>query len=360
MTSNNPISFLGWSNAERLDAFTKWLDSIKDPFAIQVSTLRQASADASFRRYFRIDSALKTHPTLIIMDAPPEQENSQPFVDIAKLMQQAGITVPEILNWDKDNGFMLLSDLGSETILQAIEKQPENAQLAESLMREAIPILVKWQQSSQPAVLPSFDEAVLRRDLSLFSEWYVGKYRQISLSDTQQKVWEQCVNLIVERCLAMPQVYVHRDYMPRNLMVSPSSSVDQPVLGVLDFQDALYGPIAYDIASFMRDAFHSWDESFVLDMTIRYWQAAQAAGLPVQPDFSDFWMDVEWMGLQRHLKVMGIFARLTLRDGKPKYLADTPRFLHYVRETTHRYRELHPLFKLINEIENETPETAFY
>lgn len=357
---NNPISSLGWNNTERLEAFTAWLVSLKDQFGIQESTLRAASADASFRRYFRVDSSIKAHPTLIIMDAPPEQENSEPFVRICGLMQQAGLHTPEILNWDKSNGFMLLTDLGGQTILQAIEEKPKDMALARDLMRGAIPVLVRWQQSSKPGVLPEFDEAIMRRDLQLFSDWYVEKYREVTLSEEQKQVLKQSEDLIVQRCLASPKVYVHRDYMPRNLMVSGFLAEGQPILGVLDFQDALYGPITYDIASLMRDAFHSWDEAFVLDITIRYWQAAQAAGLPVPEDFSEFWMDVEWMGLQRHLKVMGIFARLTLRDGKPKYLADTPRFLRYVRETCSRYRELHPLFKLINQIEDETPVTAYY
>jgi len=183
--------------------------------------------------------------------------------------------------------------------------------------------------------------------LQLFPEWYLGRHRGAQLSEKQRAVLERSFALIVENNLVAPQVFVHRDFMPRNLMLMDEASA----LGVLDFQDAVYGPITYDIASLMRDAFLSWDESFVIDITARYWQAARKAGLPVDEDFGSFYRAVEWMGLQRHLKVAGIFARLTLRDGKPRYLADAPRFIAYIRATARRYRELVPLLRLIDEIE---------
>ena len=210
---------------------------------------------------------------------------------------------------------------------------------------QAIDALITLQLASQPGVLPVYDAAVLQRELALFPDWYIAQHRGITLDEKQRATLDSVFAQIVANNLAVPSVTVHRDFMPRNLMVGNTQ------LGVLDFQDALYGPITYDIASLMRDAFISWEEDLVLDITIRYWQRARKAGLPVGDDFGEFYRSVEWMGLQRHLKVAGIFARLTLRDGKPKYLADAPRFIHYIRSTASRYRELTPLLRLIDKIE---------
>jgi N-acetylmuramate 1-kinase len=307
------------------------------------------------------------------MDAPPAQENCQPFVDIARLMAQAGLQVPDILAWDKDQGFMLLTDLGAKTMMEVINPQLSDA-LAEpnfELYMQAVDALIAWQLASKPGVLPPYDEALLRRELALFPDWYLAKHKGITLDKTQQAVLDHAFSLIVQRNLAVPSVYVHRDFMPRNLMVIEPKTADgkrisQRSLGVLDFQDAVYGPITYDIASLMRDAFLTWEEPFVLDITIRYWQKAVKVGLlgansPTGwgADFGEFYRAVEWQALQRHLKILGIFARLTLRDGKPKYLADTPRFINYVRKTADRYRELGPFLKLIDQIEGIETATGF-
>jgi len=190
---------------------------------------------------------------------------------------------------------------------------------------------------------------LLARELSLFPDWYLARHRGIAVEGSVRQTLDATFKLIIERNLASSSVYVHRDFMPRNLMMPAAAG--EPRLGVLDFQDAVEGPITYDIASLMRDAFLSWDEEFVLDITIRYWEKALKAGLPVDRDFGEFYRAVEWMGLQRHLKVAGIFARLTLRDGKPKYLADAPRFIGYIRSTASRYRELAPLLRLLDEVE---------
>jgi aminoglycoside/choline kinase family phosphotransferase len=252
---------------------------------------------------------------------------------------------------------MLLSDLGDVTMMSAIE--PERSQANHGLYMQAVDTLVQWQLSSRPGVLPPYDAALLNRELSLFPDWYLAQHRGVQLQGAQREVFDKAFALIVQRNLAAPSVYVHRDFMPRNLMMP----FQNERLGVLDFQDAVYGPISYDIASLMRDAFLTWDEDFVLDITIRYWEKARKAGLmdfeDWHSDFGAFYRAVEWMGLQRHLKVAGIFARLTLRDGKPKYLADAPRFLHYIRTTCDRYRELGPLLKLIDEIEGTTPQVGF-
>jgi aminoglycoside/choline kinase family phosphotransferase len=309
-----------------------------------------ASADASFRRYLRIDSA---NASLVIMDAPPDKEDSRPFVKVAQLMQAAGLRVPDILTWDEPNGFLLLTDLGSHTMMQVID--PVAAPPLDLYMN-AVDVLVQWQLASKPGVLPPYDNALLRRELELFAQWYVAQHRNITLDTAQRATLDAAFDCIVQNNLSWPSVYVHRDFMPRNLMAPTLATA---TLGVLDFQDAVYGPITYDIASLMRDAFLSWEEDFCLDVTIRYWQKARQAGLPVGDDFGEFYRGVEWMGLQRHLKVTGIFARLTLRDGKPHYLADTPRFIGYMRATCARYGELKPLLRLIEKIDGIEVPNAF-
>ena len=360
-----------WPDAQREQAFQVWLQGIARQHQLVTETLRPASADASFRRYFRIDgqSTGSKADSLIIMDAPPAQENCKPFVDIAHLMAQAGLQVPDILAWDEAQGFMLLTDLGAKTMMEAINPQLSD-ELAEpnfDLYMQAVDALIDWQLASKPDVLPPYDEALLRRELALFPDWYLAKHKGVTLDKTQQATLDNAFSLIVQRNMAVPSVYVHRDYMPRNLMViEPTTSDGKRRLGVLDFQDAVYGPITYDIASLMRDAFLSWEEPFVLDITIRYWQKAVKVGLLGEnsptgwgADFGEFYRAVEWQALQRHLKILGIFARLTLRDGKPKYLADTPRFINYVRKTADRYRELGPFLKLIDQIEGIETATGF-
>ena len=325
---------------------------------LRPETLRPASADASFRRYLRLDTA--SGASLVVMDAPPDKENCRPFVQVQALMQQAGLRVPEILAWDEAHGFMLLSDLGAQTVIEVLN--PENPQAALEWYRLAVDALLDWQQASRPGVLPPYDEALLRRELQLFPDWYVARHRGVALDAAQQATLAQAFDRIVANSLAAPSVFVHRDFMMRNLMVPPTGVR----LGVLDFQDAVYGPITYDIASLLRDAFISWEEDFIIDITIRYWEKARKAGLVGAnsasgwgDDFGEFYRGVEWMGLQRHLKVAGIFARLTLRDGKPKYLADAPRFIAYIRATANRYRQLGPLLKMLDQIEGTEPVVGF-
>ncbi len=344
-----PVS---WSDPSRQRAFGNWLQAIAGPQGLDTASVRLASADASFRRYLRVDAAAGSR---IIMDAPPEKENCEPFVRIDRLMADAGLNVPQVLAWDEAQGFMLLSDLGSQTMMEVI--QPDAPQANHGLYMKAVDALITWQLASKPGVLPTYDEALLSRELALFPDWYLGQHRGVTLEGEALQTLQEAFEKIVARNLAQPQVYVHRDFMPRNLMIPSDPS--EPRLGVLDFQDAVYGPITYDIASLMRDAFLSWDEDFVLDISIRYWEKARKAGLPVGGDFGEFYRGIEWMGLQRHLKVAGIFARLTLRDGKPRYLADTPRFMNYIRHAADRYRELGPFLKVIDQIEGTEPAVGF-
>jgi aminoglycoside/choline kinase family phosphotransferase len=259
---------------------------------------------------------------------------------VAGLLRAAGLHAPRIHAQDLGQGFLLLDDLGRRTYLDAFT--PENAP---ALMRDASGALIQWQLATRPGELPPYDAALLRREMALFPEWYAARHLTRPLSAVQHAAFDSVCALLVASALAQPAVYVHRDYMPRNLMLS------EPNPGVLDFQDAVLGPITYDIASLMRDAFLSWEEERVLDWTVRYWELARKAGLPVAADFAEFWRAFEWMGLQRHLKVLGIFARLTHRDGKEKFVADTPRFVGYARAVSRRYAELAPLARLLDELE---------
>ena len=329
-----------WTDPQRARQFAHWLEKTIPAHGLQPATLRLASADASFRRF-------DANPgSCIIMDAPPERENCQPFVKVARLMHAAGLHAPEVLAWDEPQGFMLLSDLGGPTLLQVIDAANPQANLP--LYLQAVDVLIAWQLASRPDVLPPYDAALLRRELELFPNWYLVQHKGLSIDKEMRFTLDNTFRQIIAANLAQPSVYVHRDFMPRNLMAPTTPG---GALGVLDFQDAVYGPITYDIASLMRDAFLSWDEDFCLDVTVRYWEKARQAGLPVGDDFGEFYRGVEWMGLQRHLKVAGIFARLTLRDGKPQYLADTPRFIGYIRATCARYRELKPLMRLVDKAE---------
>jgi hypothetical protein len=342
-----PSADIVWNDVERQRHFDAWLSQIAPSHGLHVNSQRLASADASFRRYFRIDGVFKSVPcTHIIMDAPPDKENCQPFVKVAALMQSAGLHAPQVLAWDEAQGFMLLTDLGAQTMMQVINREVPQANLP--LYLQAVDALLAWQLSSKPSVLPPYDEPLLRRELELFPDWYLARHKGLVVDGTMRQTLDKAFQHIVSQNLSWPSVFVHRDFMPRNLMAAPAMAGH---LGVLDFQDAVYGPVTYDIASLMRDAFLSWEEDFCLDVTIRYWDKARKAGLPVGNDFGEFYRGVEWMGLQRHLKVAGIFARLTLRDGKPQYLADTPRFIHYIRSTCERYRELKPLLRLIDKAE---------
>jgi len=384
-STTSPTSPVVWPDAARQAAFEQWLAQLVPAHQLLPASLRPASADASFRRYLRIDSA--TGASCIVMDAPPDKENCRPFVLVQGLMAAAGLNVPQILAWNEPGGFMLLSDLGHQTLIERLD--PAQPQDAYAWYQQATDVLLQWQLASKPGVLPAYDEALLRRELALFPDWYLAKHRGIALDDKQQATLASAFDAIVAHNLAAPSVFVHRDFMTRNLMAPtlpaargslppggalaalgrPGGGSDGAAdvrLGVLDFQDAVYGPITYDIASLLRDAFISWEEEFVIDITVRYWEKARKAGLLGATsasgwgdDFGEFYRSVEWMGLQRHLKVAGIFARLTLRDGKPKYLADAPRFMGYIRATAHRYRQLGPLLKMLDQIEGTEPVTGF-
>ena len=324
----------------RLQHLEVWLDEqLAVLFAEQnwgvvpPATLTAASSDASFRRYFRWEGAGRS---FVVMDAPPPQENCKPFVDIAFLLAKSGINVPKIYAEDLERGFLLLNDLGNKTYLDVIDS--ENA---DDLFKDALDALLAFQQLPMVAPLPSYDVALLRRELELFPEWYVKRELGIEFDAAQQMLWQNVTDLLIDSALAQPKVLVHRDYMPRNLMLS------EPNPGVLDFQDAVYGPVTYDVTCLFKDAFLSWPEERVRVWLEHYWQQAGDLGIPVQPEFEDFLRASDLMGVQRHLKVIGIFARICHRDGKPRYLADVPRFFAYIDAVIARRPELAELDVLL-------------
>lgn len=328
---------------QRQQHLIEWLRSIYPAHHIEIAP---ASADASFRRYFRVTLAEKPDQTdlrvtRIAMDAPPPQEDCRPFVHVAELFARSGVNVPRIYAKNIEQGFLLLSDFGATTYLQDLQ----TGLSPRELYGAATDALIHIQLASVESELPPYDEALLRRELDLFPDWYVSKHLNILLSDKQKAALETVFRRILDNNLAQPRVAVHRDFHSRNLMVTPENSP-----GVLDFQDAVYGPITYDLASLFKDAYIHWDEDLVMDWLIRYWEKARKVGLPVRSDFGDFYRDYEWMGVQRHIKVLGIFARLSHRDGKDSYLQDMPLVFNHLHRTCSRYIDLKPLQVLLEEL----------
>ena len=343
-----------WVDRSRQDAFNKWLDAITPRHGLVAATLRSASSDASFRRYLRI-SGTSGH-TFIVMDAPPPQEDVRPFIQVAAMLEAAGLNAPRVLERHLSEGFLLLSDLGSQLYLQALQEAVAQREFgrADRLMRDAITALLQWQTRADAGALPAYDDALLTRELALFPDWCVGRELGVVWTSGEASQWQAACELLVASALAQGSVAVHRDYMPRNLMVC------EPNPGILDFQDAVRGPVAYDMASLLRDAFISWDEETELDWAVRYWQAARKAGLPVPEDFGEFWRQLEWIGLQRHLKVLGIFCRLKHRDGKPRYSEDLSRFFAYAHKVASRYNGLRPLARLLEPLMGAQRTDVYY
>jgi len=321
----------------RLNTLRNWLKGLEASWQLDLPTLAPASADASFRRYFRIQSQNPNFGTFIVMDAPPQHEPLDTFIKVDLLLSEAGLNVPKILEKDLDQGFLLIGDLGNKTYLSEL-----NDDTANQLYKDATHALVQMQLASKPDVLPNYDEALLQRELDLFPEWYLKKHLNIELSEIQDLQLKQAFALIIENNLNQSKVYVHRDFHSRNLMVTEQNNP-----GVLDFQDAVYGPITYDASSLWKDAYIAWPEENVIDWVIKFWEEGRRTGLPMPTDFGQFYRDFEWMGLQRHLKVLGIFARLFHRDGKDGYLNDIPLVLNYAIATANRYIELKPLARIL-------------
>ena len=319
----------------RLVELERWLGA---QFPSQAFTLAPASEDASFRRYWRLVFA--DGRTFVAMDAPPDKEDSRPFVHVAGLFAAAGAHVPSIHAQDLAAGFLLLEDLGTATYLDCLERGED----PKPLYGAANDTLIRIQEASRAGALPEYDRALLERELNLFPDWYLAKQLRRELAAPERAVLQAAFEALLGNNLAQPRVFVHRDYHSRNLMWC-----ERPP-GVLDFQDAVYGPITYDLVSLLRDAYVRRDEEAVIDGAVRYWEKARKAGLPVRADFGEFYRDFEWMGAQRQLKVIGIFARLAHRDGKRRYLADIPLVMAYLLVACRRYRELAPLARLLEEL----------
>jgi len=318
----------------RLEQLRAWLGTV---LGAEPGSLQPISSDASFRRYFRLRHG---GDTLVAMDSPPDREPPAPFVHVAALLRGAGVNAPRILEADLEHGFLLLSDLGRRSYLEVLDH--ENA---DELFGDALAALVRWQLATRPGELLLYDRARLRAELELFADWYVGAHLGLPLRGKRREAWAGTCELLLDSALAQPRVYVHRDYMPRNLLLS------DPNPGVIDFQDALEGPVTYDVVCLFRDAFLSWEEERVRDWALEYREHAERAGLPVPAGRDEFLRAFDWMGMQRHLKVLGIFARLCHRDGKPAYIADAPRFLAYLRTAAHRYAAFRGLLRLLDELE---------
>jgi len=330
----------------RFDQLQQWLAA---QLPGQSFELAPASADASFRRYFRVSFA-DGSPSRIVMDAPPEHEDCRPWLQVAELFTTAGVHVPQVLAHDTAQGFLLLSDLGQRTYLQVL-----NADNAHGLYAEALGSLIAIQAASRPGVLPEYSRELLMRELQLFPDWYIARHKGFQLNDSQRAMLEAVFARLLAVHLDEPKVFVHRDYHSRNLMHLENGR--NP--GIIDFQDAVYGPLSYDLVSLFKDAYISWEEEFILDLLARYWDAARRVGLPVRRNFADFHREFEWMGVQRHLKVLGIFARLYHRDGKEAYLKEMPRVLDYLRRACRRYGELAPLLKLLDQLDPEPVEVGY-
>ncbi len=340
----SPFLAIGFPGVERIEQIQDWLAT---QLPGQTYTLAPASNDASFRSYLRVSPL--GGESLILMDAPPAHEDVRPWLQVQRLFQGAGARVPAVLAQDLEQGFLLLSDLGSTTYLAALQGGGD----ADQLYRAAIDTLIAIQRASRPGSLPPYDRTLLLRELNLFPDWYLGRHVPIGFDDAQRNALAALFDRILAVNLAEPQVFVHRDYHSRNLMAGSDSP------GVIDFQDAVHGPLSYDLVSLFKDAYLAWEEERTLDWLARYWEKAKKAGLPVRADFGEFFRDYEWMGVQRHIKVLGIFARLYHRDGKDGYLKDMPLVAHYLRAACARYSELTPLLRLLDRIENRQAQVGY-
>jgi aminoglycoside/choline kinase family phosphotransferase len=329
----------------RRQALLAWLRTCAPGPTLRLDTLRPASSDASFRRYFRVDRVDPAAGSLIAMDAPPEREDSGPFVHVAALFAAAGASTPQVFEADLDQGFLLLSDLGPTTYAEALADPARDEASVEQLYRDALATLVRLQAATREQALPPYDRARLLAEMRLFPDWYVARHLGATLAAAQAQALESVFEQLTRAALAQPQVYVHRDYHCRNLMVLAQGNP-----GVLDFQDAVLGPVTYDLVSLLRDAYVDWTEERQIDWSVRWWEQARAAGVAVGSDFGQVWRDFEWMGLQRHLKVLGIFARLAYRDGKERYLADLPRVMRHTLGVARRYDAFAPLVRLLESL----------
>lgn len=337
----------------RLDLLKNWLNTLQAKYQLNLDTLRPASSDASFRRYFRVNTP---DSTLIIMDAPPAHEDCKPFIDIAQRLAAVGLNTPRILEQNLDDGFLILNDLGNQTYYQRLQSDISDGEL-QSIYRDALAAMVDMQKADTTG-LPVYNRDRLLTELGLFNEWYVQQYHQTTLTEKEQIQLTQMFDLLVDHNDKQAKVFVHRDYHSPNVMLcDPAIHGKNP--GVIDFQDAVLGPISYDVVSLVMDARTTWEEPQQLDWAIRYWEMARAANLPVPADFADFHVDYEYMGLQRNLRILGVFARLAIRDNKKHYLDHMPRVNAYVRQVASRYLAFKPLLNILDRLDNIDTQVGY-
>lgn len=340
-------------SALRQEMLKKWLVGLTG-FDFNLETLHPASSDASFRRYFRVEEHTRQN-TFIVMDAPPEHENVRPFVQVAEMLRGGGSNAPEVLAENAEAGFLLLQDFGNTTLLQGLNAQPD---VKDAFYMQALRDLVHLQANTPTSGLPVYGADKLLQEMNLFDEWYVGRHFGAEMTDQERNWLDSIKGMLIQSALAEPQVFVHRDYHSRNLMLTSEPGA-APQFGILDFQDAVKGPLSYDLVSILRDAYIEWPETQTLDWTVRYWEAARKAGLPICEDPGEFYRQFDFMGLQRHLKILGIFARLNYRDGKAQYLNDLPMVLRYVRLVAGRYIAFKPLLLLLDRLENKAVKVGY-
>ena len=321
---------------ERLQLLRSWLDDVLDA---PIGDMRTASSDASFRRYFRVHVGGRSY---VAMDAPPSQYDARNYMRISARFRHIGLNVPQVLRSDPEQGFLLLTDLGDTLYLASLTDAT-----VERLYGDAMAALRLLQGAggTDEGFLPDYDEDLLLAEMSLFREWYLQRHLGLSLTRRQNAILQDAFARLAERALAQPRVWVHRDYHSRNLLVT-----DEHNPGIVDFQDAVCGPVTYDLVSLLRDCYISWPRARVERWVADYHAVALPEGIPVGETASRFLGWFDWMGVQRQLKAVGIFARLLHRDGKPGYVADIPRTLGYTLDASARYQELQPLNGLLREL----------
>lgn len=331
--------------SQRYEALLSWLHSLAQSYQLNLDSIENASSDASFRRYYRIQGQDKSY---VVMDAPPSHENNAAFIDVQQRLAQVGNKVPVILAYEADQGFMLLNDLGTQNYFHALQDGLDNGAV-QAMYRLAINELVRMQKADFTG-LPVYDAARMLDELQLFEDWYINQHCQTELTDKEKTGLQNLFEKLVADNVQHGQVLVHRDFHSPNLMMPTDASL-QPA--IIDFQDAVVGPITYDIASLVMDARHTWDEDQQLDWAIRYWQAAHLAGLTLDTDFAEFHRAYEWMSVQRNLRILGVFSRLSIRDGKHHYLEHMPRVVNYLRQVFVRYEDFKALRYLFDRLENK-------
>ena len=320
-------------NSKRTDLLKDWLSKkLKIEFSISI-----ASSDASFRRYFRIKTA---DDSFIVMDAPPQNESIGAFLKIGNILKKIEVNVPAIFEYDTRAGFILMQDFGGETYLDILN---ENNQ--QRLYNDSIKSLINMQKFVKKDLCQSYTQKIFFDEMLLFIEWYLRKYKKYELGSKEYDELIIWFKEISKKVSGQEKCFVHRDYHSRNLMIQKSNNP-----GILDFQDALIGPITYDLVSLLKDAYIEWDEEIVLDHSVRYWEKAKKNRLISNLEFSKFYKDFEYMGIQRHLKILGIFARLSIRDKKNQYLENIPLVEKYLMNATERYRDFHKLRNFLDKV----------